>query len=167
MNYTGDKISFIRQKHNMSQEKLAEIVGVSRQTIYKWEYGIVQPSEENIKSLCVAFGVDNDYFIEHKNDEIAITTTTKKSDKKPDKKLIIFSIILGILFSVGLAVSIALGYMVNTPNTGFLSTNSGKINFQQFIAVLVITILLFVSDLTLIGIILVKKYKCKPNVNTL
>ena len=31
------QLTKLRKKNNMSQEKLAELLGVSRQTIYKWE----------------------------------------------------------------------------------------------------------------------------------
>ena len=33
----GEQLVKLRKENNMSQEKLAEILGVSRQTIYKWE----------------------------------------------------------------------------------------------------------------------------------
>lgn len=38
----GKQIYELRKKANLSQEQLAEKVGVSRQTISKWELGISQ-----------------------------------------------------------------------------------------------------------------------------
>ncbi|MFW2503764.1 helix-turn-helix transcriptional regulator [Clostridium diolis] len=35
----SDNLKSIRQERNISQEKLAEIVGVSRQAVSKWEQG--------------------------------------------------------------------------------------------------------------------------------
>lgn len=38
----GKQIYELRKKANLSQEQLAEKVGVSRQTISKWELGVSQ-----------------------------------------------------------------------------------------------------------------------------
>ena len=38
----GDQIHELRKKQNLSQEQLAEKVGVARQTISKWELGVSQ-----------------------------------------------------------------------------------------------------------------------------
>ena len=36
----GDKLKQIRKKEGLSQEQLAEKIGVSRQAITKWETGV-------------------------------------------------------------------------------------------------------------------------------
>ncbi|PSM57040.1 MULTISPECIES: helix-turn-helix transcriptional regulator [Clostridium] len=36
----SDNLKLIRQERNISQERLAEIVGVSRQAVSKWEQGV-------------------------------------------------------------------------------------------------------------------------------
>ena len=36
----GERIALLRKKAGLSQEKLAELVGVSRQAIGKWESGV-------------------------------------------------------------------------------------------------------------------------------
>ena len=38
----GEKIYYYRKKNRMSQEELAERVGVSRQAVSKWELGEYQ-----------------------------------------------------------------------------------------------------------------------------
>lgn len=46
--------AFIRQKRdclNLSQEDLAKLVGVKRQTISLWELGLMEPLGSNIASL--------------------------------------------------------------------------------------------------------------------
>lgn len=40
-----------RKKLGLSQEKLAELVGVSRNTVSRWEQGSCSPSAENIAAL--------------------------------------------------------------------------------------------------------------------
>lgn len=39
----GNKILELRKKNNLSQEELAEKIGVARQTISKWELGNAYP----------------------------------------------------------------------------------------------------------------------------
>lgn len=58
----GKKLTIRRKFKGYSQDSLARMVGVSRQTIYKWEANIVQPNAENIKALCTALDIDMDYF---------------------------------------------------------------------------------------------------------
>ena len=36
----GDKIQYMRKKAGLSQEQLADAVGVSRQAVSKWETGV-------------------------------------------------------------------------------------------------------------------------------
>ena len=45
----GNKLTAARKSKGLSQEELAEMLGVSRQTIYKWETGITYP---DIDKLC-------------------------------------------------------------------------------------------------------------------
>lgn len=53
----------IRTQRGLSQEALAELVGVSRQTVSKWETGTVQPSAENLTRLSRAFQISVDAFL--------------------------------------------------------------------------------------------------------
>ena len=52
---SGNKIRFFRQKRGMTQSQLAEAIGETRQTVYKYETGIVKtvphPKLEKIASV--------------------------------------------------------------------------------------------------------------------
>ena len=50
----------IRKNNNLSQEQLAEILGISRQAISKWESGSAYPEMEKIIQLCEKFNVNID-----------------------------------------------------------------------------------------------------------
>ena len=50
----------LRKKANLSQERLAEKVGVSRQTISKWELGETAPDIKQAQVLSQVFGVSLD-----------------------------------------------------------------------------------------------------------
>ena len=64
MKYTiGFRIKALRNTKGISQEELAEVLNVSRQTISKWESDIVSPDINNIQSLSNYFNVRTDYTI--------------------------------------------------------------------------------------------------------
>lgn len=57
------QIEYLRKQSNMSQEQLADLLGISRQTISEWERGISYPSVEKLLSLSRIFNVSLDYII--------------------------------------------------------------------------------------------------------
>lgn len=72
----GEKMSFsenlieLRKYHDYSQEELAEMIGVSRQTLSKYETGESLPDIEKSKLLADVFSVTIDDLINHeKSDE--------------------------------------------------------------------------------------------------
>ncbi|PJH69121.1 XRE family transcriptional regulator, partial [Salmonella enterica subsp. enterica serovar Typhimurium] len=56
----GAKLFQLRKKAGYSQETLAEKVGVSRQTVSKWELNEVQPEMIKGKLLAELYGVTYD-----------------------------------------------------------------------------------------------------------
>lgn len=53
-------LSLIRKRKGLSQEKLAELINVSRQTIYCYENGLNSPSLDTLKKLASALSVSVD-----------------------------------------------------------------------------------------------------------
>ena len=53
----NESIGRLRRERGMSQEKLAEEMGVSRQAISKWESGAAMPEIERLEDLSRLFGV--------------------------------------------------------------------------------------------------------------
>nr|WP_201779733.1 helix-turn-helix transcriptional regulator [Oxobacter pfennigii] len=56
----GEKVSKLRNKHNMSQGDLAEKINVSRQSISKWETGASIPDLDKLVALSNLFQVSID-----------------------------------------------------------------------------------------------------------
>ena len=56
----AQKLKEMRTRAGMSQEKLAEKVGVSRQAITKWETDKGAPDMDNLMALSDLFGVSVD-----------------------------------------------------------------------------------------------------------
>ncbi len=50
-----DNLKALRKAERISQERLAEKVGVSRQSVSKWETGEAYPEMNNIMALCTVF----------------------------------------------------------------------------------------------------------------
>ncbi|WP_054251926.1 helix-turn-helix domain-containing protein [Neofamilia massiliensis] len=53
----GQIIKSYRTENNMTQEYLAEALGISRQSVSKWEQGITEPSTSNLLALAKVFHV--------------------------------------------------------------------------------------------------------------
>lgn len=56
--FNGNKLLRIRKGKDMSQDKLAELVGVTRQTIYLWESNQNLPDVEKVGKLCEVLEID-------------------------------------------------------------------------------------------------------------
>ncbi|HBH93885.1 MAG TPA: XRE family transcriptional regulator, partial [Bacteroides sp.] len=59
----ADKIINLRKKNGWSQEELAERLGVSRQSVSKYEGAQSVPDLDKILKLSEIFGVTTDYLI--------------------------------------------------------------------------------------------------------
>lgn len=60
MNHIGEKIKDLRRKNDFTQEKLADQLGVSYQTVSKWETGVTSPDLSLIVPLARLFKVTTD-----------------------------------------------------------------------------------------------------------
>lgn len=56
----NEKILYYRKAAKLSQEELAEQIGVSRQAVSKWELGDATPEVDKLLLLAKAFGVTTD-----------------------------------------------------------------------------------------------------------
>ena len=59
----GEKLQKLRKARSLTQEELAEKVGVSRQSLSKWESDGALPDTANIILLADLFGVTTDYLL--------------------------------------------------------------------------------------------------------
>ena len=66
----ADKIISLRKKAGWSQEELAEQLGVSRQSVSKWEGAQSMPDMEKILQLSKLFGVTTDYLLKDEIEEL-------------------------------------------------------------------------------------------------
>lgn len=59
----NEKILYCRKRAGLSQEALAEKIGVSRQAVSKWETGDAEPEISKLRLLAVEFGVTADWLL--------------------------------------------------------------------------------------------------------
>ena len=88
----GNQIHELRKKQNLSQEQLAEKVGVARQTISKWELGETTPDIKQAQMLSQIFNVSLDGLLGNDTMEsINITHNCKEKNSLPLRKIIVVS----------------------------------------------------------------------------
>lgn len=74
----GEKITLLRMNKDISQEALAEMLGVSRQSVSKWEMGGALPQIDKVLQLSKIFGASTDELL---RDEIDISGLSAKPKK--------------------------------------------------------------------------------------
>ncbi len=62
-NSLGNKIKNSRKKHNMTQQQLADLIGVSNKAISKWENDEGIPDIDNLKRVSQVFNLSIDYLV--------------------------------------------------------------------------------------------------------
>ena len=68
----GTRIKEHRTKAKLSQEKVAELVGVSRQAVTKWESDQSAPTMDNLFRLAEIFGTTVDALVTDETDERSV-----------------------------------------------------------------------------------------------
>ncbi len=63
----SDKILKLRKDRGLSQEAFAEALGVSRQSVSKWESGAAFPDTDKIIAISELYGVSTDYILKGNN----------------------------------------------------------------------------------------------------
>lgn len=87
----NEKLQKLRKEKGYSQEQLADLLEVSRQSVSKWESGLTYPEMDKMLMLCKIFNVSLEYLT---NDDITDKGTT---DKEKNSINSIFSNILDMI----------------------------------------------------------------------
>ena len=91
---TANRLYELRKKHNLSQEELAEKLGVSRQAVSKWERSEASPDTDNLIALAKLYGLSIDELIygekeESEEESKETEETAEESFNKDDVKIAI------------------------------------------------------------------------------
>ena len=109
MTMISENIRFYRKTNNMSQDELAEKLGVSRQSISFWENGQTQPTLENVIALAKIFNISSDALLSP--DPAPAGANTEKAPNKniPDghhgkKKVLWLIIAIAAVIIIGIVL---------------------------------------------------------------
>lgn len=83
----GNSLFDARKKKGLSQEEVAEKLGVSRQTISKWETEETVPDIYQAKKLAKIYGLSLDELIDTDLDQKEIEEVIKNTDEKKEAKI--------------------------------------------------------------------------------
>lgn len=105
--YFNESLSKYRKAAGISQEKLADMLGVSRQAVSKWETGETQPEMANLMAICRILNITPNELLgyDSKGNEESKESATGENYKKKKRKSsnIIFAagmIFLLIIFGI-------------------------------------------------------------------
>ena len=79
-----EKIYALRKKEGLSQEALAEKLGVSRQSVSKWETGEATPEVSKLLAISKLFGVTTDYLLNDELEEENVSEAAKNEMPSSD-----------------------------------------------------------------------------------
>lgn len=101
----GENLYNLRKKQKISQEKLAEKIGVSRQSVSKWENGTAYPEMNRIFELCKIFhcklnDLVNDNILDFDSLDKEIKMSVVKFNKEKQNKLKIVSRTISIFSKI-------------------------------------------------------------------
>lgn len=100
----GEKIYNLRKSKKLSQEGLAEIVNVTRQTISNWELGETSPNPEQLKLLSKALNVSVDELLDNELQNILVEKVNKT--EKLSSNIVKILKFLGICFALLLVIDV-------------------------------------------------------------
>lgn len=94
----ADKIVYLRKLKEMSQEELADSLGVSRQAVSRWEMDSAKPDANNILKISKLFGVTTDYLLNEEYESDDDLPKVKESNKILQTNLTLIAIIAQTAF---------------------------------------------------------------------
>ena len=143
----GENLKCLRKSKNISQEVLADKMGVSRQSVSKWETGEAYPEMNNIIALCTIFKcnindlVNNNMIdLDSLDEEVKMSVVKFEKEKQNkmkgfSKAIYIIARIFKVFSIIGLVgVILALvSLMVVIPNVNFDTNNNTVQIFDETI----------------------------------
>ena len=126
----GDNLRHLRKYKKLSQEQLAEKVGVSRQSVSKWECGEAYPEMDNILTLCEIFHCkindlvhDNLIDIDSLDEDIKMSVVKFKKEKQKQMKGL--SKVIYILARIGKIATVIgiVSVVISMITLGYIGSN--------------------------------------------
>lgn len=151
----GEKLSKLRKENNMTQEQLADTLGVSRQSISKWESDVAYPETDKLIHMSEMFRCSLDYLLKDGVEK------TQLSDEVWDRRRLVtmeeairfldvkrkatmptaIATLLCILSPIGLFI---LGALSETKNSGVSENMAGGLGMIILLFMVAIAAVIFI-----------------------
>ena len=161
----GKKLQELRKKNNYSQEELAELIGVARQTISKWELGETSPNLKQATILSKTLNVSLEKLINNKQE---VKHTNKKSKSLVNIIGLFFINLITFIFFIIILLLIISLFLFSTSCIIVGVCILLKINFTNIIPTMpyhcgipISLTLFFLSIVSIITIVIIKKLLSK------
>ncbi len=122
----GEKIISERKKHKLNQEDLAELIGVTRQTISNWELNETSPDLKQAQKLSDIFNISMDELIGKKNIILEKIDKTESNSNLIIKLIKTLGITLGTLIFILVCIIGIYFYTTNYYESELISTGEGR-----------------------------------------
>jgi transcriptional regulator with XRE-family HTH domain/preprotein translocase subunit YajC len=136
----GERLLAYRKNINLSQDALAEKIGVTRQTISKWETDQSMPDFNKIQPLCEVFNITTDELVKGEKEENKDTPIQNNNDEKRNQKKALIISISVFLYCIG---AFSLPYMIESLK--YEETHAIMISTTLFTIATVILVYFFIS----------------------
>lgn len=108
------RLAELRRERGLTQDELAEEVGVSRQTVSKWERGLISPSGASLIALGQVYGISVDELVNEalSPEERAAVAVAEKPEEAPPRKKPLPLKIMGAAVAAALALLVAVASII-------------------------------------------------------
>lgn len=106
----SERIYQLRKESGKSQGELAQLLGVSRQSVSKWENGTSNPEIENLIELSKIFGVSVDQIVNYQGEESEVETLAQ-TPQQISKTAGVITLASGVIVALlGLFISVVIAF---------------------------------------------------------
>ena len=137
----NEKLVVLRKQHNLSQEQVAEKLGVARQTISKWELGETTPEMDKLIIMSELYNITLDELMKEENEGKVVNDLNNTNSQKLAgmtikilKGIGIFILIVAILYILLMIVGFVAFNKVETDSdskTTVIQTQEEVENYEE------------------------------------
>lgn len=118
----NEKLIMLRKQHNLSQEQVAEKLGVARQTISKWELGETTPEMDKLIIMGELYNITLDELMKEENEGKVVNDPNNTNSQK------LAGMTIKILKGIGIFILIVAILYVFLMIIGFVAFNKVETN---------------------------------------
>lgn len=116
----NEKLLKLRKEKGLSQEELANLLNVSRQSISKWELGDTTPELSKVVEIAKYYKVSTDYLLLENHDELSTDNDQHSKDKNMIIIIVAFSLGM-LLLCVSIILTQIIPHDINTNHSGLIA----------------------------------------------